>query len=98
MESEEKLVKEEMENKEEVILEAVAVEGAKKAESELRSGTHIDHCHVLMSQKYNLNLLEVNHRTIEEIEKARYRIIAKFEGDEAVEEFRKFVFSKLIAE
>lgn len=66
--------------------------GAAKAEKNLGP----DHCHVLMSPKYKLKLLEVSHRTIEEIEKARFSIMAKFEGDQAVSEFRNFVFDKLI--
>ena len=44
-------------------------------------------------------MLEISHRTIEKIEKERYRLIAKVEDEEeAVQKFRDFVFDIIVAE
>lgn len=81
------------EKKESVIEKEEMLTGAKMAEKDLMKGP--DHCHVLMSPEYTLNLLEISHHTIEKIEKQRFKVMAKFEGDEAVTEFKNFVFNKL---
>lgn len=83
------------EKKPEAIERDESIKGAKIAADDAKKKGP-DHCHILMSADYKLNLLEISHRTIEEIEKARFRIMAKHEGEEAVEEFKKLVFGKLI--
>lgn len=83
------------EKKPEAIERDQTVEGAQKAQEEMAEKGP-DHCHILMSAKYKLNLLEINHRTIEEIEKARFRIMAKHDDEKAVEEFKNYVFEKLL--
>lgn len=72
-----------------VIEKEQVVEGAKK-EAETRKTGHL---HPLMQVK--MNLLEVSHRDIEEIEKARFRIMNTKDDMDALESFRDFVFEKL---
>lgn len=84
-----------VEKKPEAVERDEAIEGAKK-ESEMREEKGPDHCHTLMGAEYKLNLLEISHRTIEEIEKARFRIMAKHDGEESVAKFKDFIFNKLL--
>ncbi len=82
------------EKKDNVVEKEEVIKGAEKHAEEKKK--HVDHQHVLMGPKYKLNLLEISHRTIEEIEKARFRIMSKFDDKEAVEEFKNYVFEKLL--
>lgn len=81
--------------KPEAIEREEVIEGA-KLEAKERKEKGPDHCHSLMNPEYKLNLLEISHRTIEEIERARYRIMGKYQGEEAVQKFKDFIFDKLI--
>ena len=83
------------EKKPEAIEKEEVVEGAKKAAKDMKENGP-DHCHILMGPKYKLNLLEVSHRDVEEIEKARFKIMSKHDGEKAVEEFKNFIFEKLL--
>lgn len=82
------------EKKPEAVEKEEVIKGAEKHAEE--SKKHVDHQHVLMGPKFKMNLLEISHRDIEEIEKARFRIMAKHDGEKAVEEFKNFVFEKLL--
>lgn len=75
--------------KAEVILKEQVIAGA-KVEQEKR---HAGHTHVLMGIR--LNLLEISHRSIEHIEKQRFVIMNKYDGDEAVEKFKDMLFTEL---
>lgn len=79
-----------MSEKKESVKDAGEVIAGAKKEVERR---HAGHNHPLMQVK--LNLLEVNHRSIEVIEKARFQIMNKFDGVESIEKFKDLVFEKL---
>ena len=81
--------KEEKLKKNEVIAKEEFHEGAKLA-------ANPEHTHALMGIK--MNLLEINHRVIEEIEQYKYRLMRKHEGEESIKLFKEFVWQKLTEE
>lgn len=85
-------VKEKKNVKEEVKEKNETVEAAKKIEAD----PDLKYKHPLMNCE--MNLMEISHRAVEKIEKAKYRIVGKSEGDLEADkkEFAQILIDELI--
>ena len=85
--------KEDLEKKKKLIAEKKeTVEAAKKIDAD----PNLKYKHPLMTCE--MNLLEISHRVIEKIEKAKYRIVGKSEGklEEDISEFKDVLINELV--
>lgn len=82
----------ETEKKQEVVEKEEFQENAKKIERD----PNLKYTHPLMNCR--MNLLEINHRTIEVVQKFKMNVVGRSEGDieEDIKKFKDFLFETLV--